>query len=37
MELKPFPWKSLPVVILFVKVSLHHLISLESSKLQYGL
>lgn len=36
MELKSFPWKSLSVVILFVKVSLHHLISLESSKLQFG-
>lgn len=36
MELKSFPWKSLSVVILFVKVSHHHLISLESSKLQFG-
>lgn len=34
MELKPFPWKILPVVMLFVKLCLHQLISLKSGKLK---
>lgn len=34
MELKPFPWKNLPGVKLFVKLSLRHLISLKASKLR---